>query len=288
MEDLVPVLRLWSGNKLNWLYGKGYDYGGRLSEVLHQSPIVSGHSDDIFHYGWSTHIPGYPSVTLCELAASDFPKQVRVLSGENIREHIDGFVDACKESQSWETKAITAATLLDALATQYAAAQGRSEIIPEEDFNQDVLPALENAINSLELEKDVKDQLKPKVQGVYRTSMRRKIKLLSDRLSLSMKSGLRGRVVNVRNELVHEGKFSDKGRSIADCNLLLWVNFVALCRLGWIRRRATAAAYEVAILTTDMLCWIPTCMGITGAPLAPGIAACAAMTDEGAGGEGAR
>ena len=104
MEDLIPVLRLWSGNKLNWLYGKGYDYGGRLSEVLHQSPVVSGYADIAFYRGWSTHLPNFPSVNLCELAASDFPRQVRVLSDQNIREHIDGFVDACRTSQFRETK----------------------------------------------------------------------------------------------------------------------------------------------------------------------------------------
>ena len=29
MTDLVPVLRLWSGNKLNWLYGEGYCYSSK-------------------------------------------------------------------------------------------------------------------------------------------------------------------------------------------------------------------------------------------------------------------
>ena len=231
IEDLIPVLRLWSGNKLNWIYGEGYCYSNYPSEILRQSPIVSGHSDDIFCYGWSTHIPGYPSVTLCELAEKAFAMQEANLSKKTLMAHIDGFADACKTSQSWETKAITAATLLDALAAQYAEAQGKSEIMPENDFNQDVLPTLKKTIKSLELQKAVKEQLKDKVQGLYRTSMRRKIKLLSDRLSLSMKSKLRGRVVNVRNELVHEGRFPDKDRSLEDCKLLLWMNFVVLCRL---------------------------------------------------------
>ena len=191
MEDLIPVLRLWSGNKLNWLYGEGYNYDSHPSEVLHQSPVVSGYSEVTFYYGWSTHIPGYPSVTLSELAASDFPKQARVLNGENIREHIDGFVDACRTSQFRQTKAIIAATLLDALAKQYANVQGKGKT----------------------------------------KTMRNRVDLLSDELALCMNSKLRCKVVKVRNSLVHEGCFPDNARSLEDCNLLLWMNFTALCQL---------------------------------------------------------
>ena len=72
MTDLIPVLRLWSSNKLDWIYVECYCYNSNPYEILHQAPIVSGHSDDIFRYGWSTHTPGHPSVTLCELAASGF------------------------------------------------------------------------------------------------------------------------------------------------------------------------------------------------------------------------
>ena len=191
MTDLIPVLRLWSGNKTNWLYGEGYNYDSHPSEVLHQSPVVSGYSEVTFYYGWSTHIPGYPSVTLSELAASDFPKQARVLNGENIREHIDGFVDACRTSQFRQTKAIIAATLLDALAKQYANVQGKGKT----------------------------------------KTMRNRVDLLSDELALCMDCKSRCRVVKVRNALVHEGCFPDNARSLEDCNLLLWMNFTALCQL---------------------------------------------------------
>ena len=200
-------------------------------EVLHQAPIVSGHSDDIFRYGWSTHIPGHPSVTLCELAASDFPKHVRVLSDQSLREHVDGFVDACKTSQSLETKGITAATLLDALAAQYAAARGKDRILSGNAFKKKVLPALHKAIDESSVSDDVKCQIKSFVLGGYRANMRNRVDLLSDNLSLCMSDDLKSRVIKIRNELVHKGSFSDNERGLADCDLLLWVNFALLCRL---------------------------------------------------------
>ena len=223
MTDLTSILRLWSGNKLNWLYGEGYTYGGNPSEVLHQSPILGDYSNTVLFFGLS--------VSLCELTKTVPIPQERALNARNIREHIDGFVDSCKTGQSWETSAIAAATLLDALAAQYAVIQGKSEILSEDCFNRKVLPALESVIKSIKLQKDVKDQLKSKFQGMYRTSMRRKVKFLSDELQLCMNSKLRGRVVDVRNELVHKGRFPDRARSQSDCNLLLWMDFAILCRL---------------------------------------------------------
>ena len=183
MTDLIPVLRLWSGNKLDWIYGEGCLYTGSPSERLHNFSIIGGYS--------ATALFGCFRPSLCELAASDFPKQARVLSGQDIREHIDGFVDACRTSQFRQTKAIIAATLLDALAKRYANVQGK---------------------------------------GKTRT-MRNRVDLLSDELALCMDCKSRCRVVKVRNALVHEGCFPDNARSLEDCNLLLWMNFTALCQL---------------------------------------------------------
>ena len=81
------------------------------------------------------------------------------------------------------------------------------------------------------MQTDVKSQIDSKLQGMYRTSMRRKIKLLSDELQLCMNSRLRSRVVDVRNELVHEGRFPDNERGLEDFNLLLWMDFAILYRL---------------------------------------------------------
>ncbi len=234
MTDLIPILRLWSGNKLNWLYGKGYDYGGRLSETLHQSPVIGGYSEVMFRYGWSTHLSGHPSVTPCELAASDFPRQVRVLCDQNIREHIDGFVDACRASQFRETQGIAAATLLDALAAQYAEARGKGTIMSRSAFKKHVQPALHKAIDDISVPSvsdHMKCQIKSFVLGGYRSNMRNRVDLLSDKLKLCMNDGLKSRVIKVRNDLVHKGGFPDNKRSETDRNLLLWMNFVVLCRL---------------------------------------------------------
>ena len=223
VTDLIPLLRLWSGNKLDWIYGEGCLYTGSPSERLHNFSIIGGYSATAL-FGWFR--PSFP-----ELAALDFPRQVRVLSCQNLRGHIDGFVDACRTSQFRETKGIAAATLLDALAAQYAAAQEKDKIMSGNAFKREVLPALEKAIDDIPLSDDIKCQLRSFVLGGYRTSMRNRVDLLSDELSLCMSDELKSRVIKVRNDLVHKGQFPDYDRGLEDCNLLLWINFAILCRL---------------------------------------------------------
>ena len=215
MTDLIPCLRLWSGNALDWIYGEGCLHLGRTSEILHNFSIVGDYSATAL-FGWFR-----PSLSELVEAASD---QTR-------KEQIDGFVDACRTSQFRETKGIAAATLLDALAAQYAAAQGKDKIMSGNAFKRKVLPSLGKAIDDISLSDDIKCQLKSFVLGGYRTSMRDRVDLLSDELSLFMSDELRRRVIKVRNDLVHKGRFPDKDRSLADCDLLLWMDFAVLCRL---------------------------------------------------------
>ena len=223
MTNLIPVLRLWSGNKLNWIYGEGYTHRGNPSEVLHQSPILGDYSNTTLFFGLS--------VSLCELMEKVPISQEGALNARNIREHIDGFVDACKTSQSWETSAIAAATLLDALAAQYAESQGKDKVMSRNAFRRDVQPPLHKAIDDTSLSEDIKCQLKSFVLGGYRTNMRNRVDLLSNELSLCMSDEAKSRVIKVRNALVHEGRFLDKDSSQVDCNLLLWMDFAILCRL---------------------------------------------------------
>lgn len=218
MTDLIPCLRLWSGNALDWIYGEGCLHLGSPSEILHNFSIVGDYSDTAL-FGWFR-----PS--LSELVES--------ASVRNRRGQIDGFVDACRTSQFRETKGIAAATLLDALAAQYAKGQGKDKIMPRNAFKRDVQSALYKAIDDISVPSvsdHIKCQLKSFVLGGYRSNMRERVELLSDELSVCMSDDLKSRVIKVRNELVHEGRFPDNERSEADCNLLLWMNFVVLCRL---------------------------------------------------------
>ena len=226
MDNLVFALRLWSGNKLDWLYGEGLDDNfDSTVEMLHKNGVVGEFSNTISFLGWR--------VNLKELVQGWFSTDGKVVSVEMIREFIDYFVDCCATGPYFEIRALSAATLLDALSLKYATAFGEENVLSKGDFQADVLPNLEAVIGSKALDPEKKGQLKANLQGLYRTSFRRRLRLLNEELSLKMNPKLINRVKNARDKLVHEGRFTSKTKKQrwSDYACLLWTDFSTLCRL---------------------------------------------------------
>lgn len=226
MDNLASALRLWSGNKLDWLYGEGLDDNfSSAVERIHKNGVV-GHFSNTFHsLGWQTD--------LAELVRAFFLTGDKLLSLQTIRELINYFVDCCAAGPYLEIKALSAATLLDTLSLKYATALGEENVLSKADFQVQVLPKLKEAIDFASLDPGRKEQLKANLQGFYRTSFRRRLKLLNEKLSLQMNSKSINKVKNARDKLVHEGRFrgAAKKQKWSDYVSILWTDFIALCRL---------------------------------------------------------
>ena len=127
-----------------------------------------------------------------------------------------------------------ASTLTELIAAKHAQETGRSYLIPEDEFNNNVLPLLKDAIGKTTIAEEIKAHVTNRLEGAYRRSFRQKLKLLNDSLKLELNSKRRGRIVDVRNSLVHEGSYLsplEDGRWREDYQFLTWVNFMAICRL---------------------------------------------------------
>jgi len=225
LSDLVPALRLWSGNKLDWLYGEGPDDDGSIPiERLHKHSIVGNFSNSLSGRGWE--------INLEEFVKSYFSGK-QLLDRNTIRELIDYFADACATGPFLEVRALSLATLLDAFTLKLARSLGSHEVMPESEFKHEVLPTLDTAIEGTALGKEVKQQLRNNVSGIFRTSFRRRFSLLSRHLKLDTDNAFRNRVLRTRDSLVHEGRFPDEDQG--DLNTaferLLWTDAAALWRI---------------------------------------------------------
>lgn len=228
VQNLISILRLWSGNKLDWIYGEGLDDNLSHSfEVLHKKPVVRDFSNTFHWLGWW-------HVDLRRLVEAFFSMETgQPLDMESTKELIDYFVDVCATGPYFEIRALSAATLLDTLVLRYARACGQEHAISEADFKSRVLPKLRESIDADVTDETVKQQLKANIQGAFRTSFRQRLKLLNQCLQLQMNQTLIERVIDARNTLVHEGRFRSMKPEdqVADYSCLLWVDFSALCRL---------------------------------------------------------
>ena len=231
MEDLVYVFRLVTGNLVDWYYGEAVDDRTKEPiERVHKYAITGPHSSTINYRplkkGWRSTIP---ILDIAKLADAYFNDSVSGLDREALKPLINQFTNACDESSYLESRGLLASTLIELIASKNANAHGKSEIITESEFKAEILPVLKKAIENTTYPKYVQKLLKDKLQGTYRSSLRRKLKLLNETYKTCLNSKEISRIVTTRNDLVHKGTFMSKSWD-EDYQFLVWTNFIALCR----------------------------------------------------------
>ena len=142
----------------------------------------------------------------------------------------DTFLGLCFEK---DTPSLEKCPVLSIIHVKYAVYRHSEEVMPEQDFQEHVLPALRKSIETLGIEAEKKKQLINNLQGGFRTSFRNRVKLLSEKLNLGIASKFMNRVIRARNSLVHEGRFpnEDPDSRWQDYQGILWTDFAALCRI---------------------------------------------------------
>ena len=87
VDELVPALRLWSGNKIDWLYGEGIDDSGKECwERLHKNSIIGPYSNNLSQLGWE--------IQLDKFVAKYFEGN-QLFERQTLKELIAYFADAC-------------------------------------------------------------------------------------------------------------------------------------------------------------------------------------------------
>ena len=226
MDDLVPALRLWSGNKLDWLYGEGLDdSGSEVLERLHKNCVVGRYSNHLSNIGWE--------INLVSLLDSYFSGS-HLLDRQTLKELIAYFVDACASGPYFEIRALQLATLLDLITLKLSTSIAQHEILSGSEYNKEILPKLKKAVDDTTVSNSIKQQIRNNLQGLFRTSFRRRLRTLSTHLSLDLNKVIMNRVYTARNDLVHEGRFPGKQREqqLKDYQSLLWTDAASLFRIS--------------------------------------------------------
>ncbi len=225
MNGLVYPLRLWCGNKLDWLNGSGLDdLHGNPIERVYKHGVINNFSNTLLNLGWF--------LDLRALTEAFFGIEA-VEKLEKLKNFIDYFSDVCARGPFLETKAPAAATLLDALTLMHASDNEHDLILCEEDFQKNVLPKLKDTIEGLDLPLKIKEPMKQALQLVHRTSFRSRLLQLSHSLDLGLEKPVQNIVIATRNKLVHDGKFpiNKKVSSWTAYQCLLSTDYAILCRL---------------------------------------------------------
>ncbi|MXY43286.1 MAG: hypothetical protein F4Y50_04390 [Dehalococcoidia bacterium] len=232
MEDLVYVFRLVTGNLVDWYYGEAVDDRTKEPvERIHNYAMTGPYSKTIRYRplkkGYRSSIPKLDIAKLVDAFLNDSASRI---DRETLKPLINQFTNACDESSYLESRGLMASTLVELIASKNAHTYGKSEVISQSDFKANILPVLERAIGSTAYSKCVRKLLKNNLQGAFRSSFPRKLRLLNETYKMCLSNKEIRRIVTTRNDLVHRGTYG-AGRWDEDYQFLIWTNFIALCRL---------------------------------------------------------
>ena len=237
MDELLYVFRLVTGNLVDWYYAEAVD--DRTEEPverIHKYAATSPYSNTIrfrpLRRGYQSMVP---KLDVAKLADSFFNDSTPGLDRATLKPLINQFTNACDQNSYLESQGLLASTLAELIAAKNAHAKGESEAIPRSEFETEIRPVIEEAIESTAIPRHAKDHIKNQLQGAYRSSFRRKFRLLNDSYGMGLSSSEIDRIVTARNSLVHEGTYSsgfDDGGWSEDYRFLTWTNLIAICRLA--------------------------------------------------------
>ena len=230
MNALIYAFRLTTGNRIDWYFGEALAVPSeRAVERLHKAAITGPFSKTI---RFRANIP-----LLGRLTKAFFGDDCGLVRQEDLKKLIDYFVNCCDETSYLEARGLLASTLADLIVLTHAEVMNCQNVMEEEDFNTHILPALQAAIRCIEvqgLSNELRKRALQELKGAYRQTFRNRLNLLVKETNLSLSSEDSNRAVNIRNELVHRGKFLSD--DIDDCygeySFMIWLDFVALCRLS--------------------------------------------------------
>jgi len=240
MNELVSVFRLATGNRVDWYYGEAFKVETeKVVERFHKDAITGPFSKTVrFRRLRRGMVSGVPKLNFEAFAESFLDDDKQVLDRGTLRKLIDYFINACDETSYLEARGLMASTLLDLITLEYAKTKNVHHILGEGEFKSQILPSLRKTIETANLPKASNELTKSAIDtlnGAFRRSFRWRLSLLAKELDLPLDKKARGRAVEIRNKLVHDGTYLGKnegGKWYSQYRFMIWTNLVALCRVS--------------------------------------------------------
>lgn len=210
-NELCLALSLCTGAKVNWITAEnGQSYR------RHAARVTKGYSSWINSLDWTLS-----------------PQRALTAWNRNTNHDyfgamVDYFIDAAGRGPYIETRALTAASLLDAITGEYSRLSHIEKWVDDSTWSA-ARPNLVAAIDQAASSAGISAPLSSAVDGLQRRSFRRRLRDLLAAHNLPSKP--LNDIIKVRNSIVHYGRFPSNFDHVIAYELVLWTSFVVLARL---------------------------------------------------------
>ena len=236
MDDIMCVLRLVTGNHVNWYYGEGLDNStAEAVERVHQNTGSSPYSNTVsFSPRRDDTLYLIQKLDIVALTKAFFDESCHVLDKETLKVLVNQFAEAASDRHYLESRGLLVSTLVELIASKYARLRSRTNAISRNRYEKEVYPELESVIGDSGLRQMERDQILLFLVGGYRLNLHEKISLIRDELNIPLTDEAIRNLVNTRNALVHQGTYVSS-QSVDnwknDYNFIVHTVFITLCRL---------------------------------------------------------
>lgn len=218
MDSLLFALSLLVGTKVVWLSSATHDEFQRPC-IVHRASHTKPMSRELTRLNWQPEL----DPTLQNWLNRARPDEEMTYQDQMI----DFFLDALGQTDM-ETRALTAASLIDALVTRWAERNGDDDLLSKQDWVE-LRGAMKSSIEgTASIAEDLRLKLIAKLGELNRKSFQDRLAAMLVALDLP-ESGAEA-VKNVRNRLVHAGRFPAKVAPSAGYTLLIGTAYAILLR----------------------------------------------------------
>lgn len=231
LDKVLQPISLTIGSKVTWLHWVAYDTFQQPARTFHRASNTKTFSNTSLALGWWNDLSEIVSAWFAE--APDDP-----IDHDALAARVDHYLDACARGPYLETRALSAATLLDVLAAKYAEATDSGFVIAEAKWHsilkQKITPDVCNVLEGTGgITAAERRELLSNARGLYRRSFRRRLTRMLRDYSIQVDSTRLNQIINTRNDLVHNGRFhyDDRAAWQEEYRRLLWVCRSTLLRM---------------------------------------------------------
>ena len=211
-DEICRALSLAAGTKVNWLM-----YETSSGAIRHRSSVLKPYSNLLAALGWRLDF----QAILTGWAIARDKRHLRAMT--------DYFMDATAVGPYLETRALTAASLLDALTNHWAHSNGFDVLVDDVSWRK-AERKLRGAIRQTAAECGIDESIDINIKALQRRPFADRLQRLLGRLNIQ--SGHVSGLIPVRNSLIHDGEFPEGVDRRQAFLQLVWTDLAILARLA--------------------------------------------------------
>ena len=235
LDKIICILRLISGNRVNWYYGDfSVSSQSTSAERFLKYSVPQPYSSIVrLRPVGSDQVSAIPKLDILNLLHAFITSERSCEESRNLKGIINKFVSSCDNSTIVEASGLQGYALIEVMAAKHAVERGGDPIVPEEHFVKDIFPNLRKALKGTTLEKDKRREIGENLRGAYRRFFRNRLTAMAKEIECDDLEPHIRNIIDHRNSLVHQGSYGedlDDEEIIQRYALSVWSNFVLLCR----------------------------------------------------------